>query len=146
LSIIAEVVATPISASTMIIDPWIPYMLGLIIMLVGAAFSIFVPETLNKAKARQTPGDPDDQEIAGSLQPSSSKDTVLRIVIHKAQRFVTETRFMWRNPKVLISLAAVFAGTLDKSSLYLLIQYASTKYHWSISRVGSRLQPGSLCN
>jgi hypothetical protein len=142
LPIIAEVVATPISATTMIINPWIPFMLGPIFVLVGAAFSALVPETLDESNRILVLEDPGEQEIAGSLQTSLSKESLLRLVIGKAEHFVTETEFIWNNPRLLISLAVVFAGILDKSSLFLLIQYASTKYHWSISRVGSRLQSG----
>lgn len=139
LSILAEVTATPISALTMNIDPWLPYLLGPMILLVGAAFSVFVPETLTEGIARQ-PDESSDRELAETSEASSSKDTVYRIVIAKAQLFFAETRFMWENPKLLISLAVVFVGVLDRSSLFLLIQYASVKYHWSISQVCSHVQ------
>lgn len=135
LTIIAELVAVPIGAYTMTIDPWIPYLLGVTIMLVGAFCSIFVPETSNEVKDREATGETDDEENEEPLEPSQSKGSTLEMIIYKAQRFATETRFMWTKPRFLISLAAVFAGTLSRSSQILLIQYASTKYHWSISRV-----------
>lgn len=141
LSTVAEVVATPISASTMNINPWIPFMIGPVIVIFGAVFSAFVPETLYEAKTRLPLGDPGDREIPESLQTSSSKGTVFRAIIDKAESLVTGTEFVWKNPKLLISLGIVFVGILDKSALFLLIQYASTRYHWSISRVCSRLRP-----
>lgn len=139
LPIIAEVIATPISATTMIINPWIPFMLGPIIVLFGAASSTLVPETLDESNRRPVLEDSDDREVTGSFQESLSKENLIRLVVSKAKLFVIETEFIWKNPKLLISLTVVFAGILDKSSLFLLIQYASAKYHWTISQVGSRL-------
>ncbi|KAJ5629585.1 hypothetical protein N7528_003242 [Penicillium herquei] len=131
LPIIAEVVATPISATAMKINPWIPFLLGPVIVLIGAAFSIFVPETLNKSKTTPTE-ESNQREVIGSLVPL--KQNALALITSKAEGFVSETKFLWQTPKILVSLGVVFAGILDKSSLFLLIQYASNKLHWTIAR------------
>lgn len=113
-------------------------MLSPIIVLIGAVFSIYTPETLDKANTIVTPGDPGNQENTGTPQAPSTEDNLLRGVVSKAKHFGKETEFIWKNPKLLISLAIVFAGILDKSSLFLLIQYASMKFLWTISQVGSQ--------
>lgn len=118
-------------------------MLAPIVVIIGAMFSIFVPETL-KAQPKASPmlRNADDHESTGSLQ-APSKTSVFHVVvidiIDKASRFAIATKFIWQNPKLIVSLAVVFAGILDKSALFLLIQYASTKYHWTISQVSSAL-------
>ncbi|KAH8699155.1 major facilitator superfamily domain-containing protein [Talaromyces proteolyticus] len=134
LSIIAEITATPISASTMAVSPWIPYIAGSVIMLIGSLSSLFIPETLGVGTARPIMEEADEQEIPESLQPSSQKDTVFQIVVSQAQEFLNSSAFMWQKPSVLVSLLVVFAGSLDKSNLALLIQYASAKFHWTIAQ------------
>ncbi|KAJ5714092.1 uncharacterized protein N7483_011273 [Penicillium malachiteum] len=132
LPIITEVVVTPISATVMKIRPWIPFLLGPIVVLIGAAFSILVPETIDKSKTIPTPEESSQREVIGSLAPS--KQNALGLITSKAEKFVTETKFLWQTPKRVISLGVVFAGILDKSSLFLLIQYASNKLPWTIAR------------
>jgi hypothetical protein len=120
------------------IDPWIPYFLGLVIMLATATAGFFLPETLSEAKAkRQLVEETEDEEdIPESLQPSlTAKDTVFNTIITQAQDFISSTRHMWRNPKLLVLLFVAFAGSIDRSSLFLIIQYASNKFSWSISEV-----------
>ncbi|KAI9640537.1 hypothetical protein NHQ30_010835 [Ciborinia camelliae] len=138
LPIIAEIMATPISAAIMNIDPWIPFMLAPIVVIIGAMFSIFVPETLReRPKASPMLRNADDEEVEGSLQAPSKNPVfhgVFIDIIDKASSFATATNFIWQNPKLIVSLAVVFAGILDKSSLFLLLQYASTRYHWTISK------------
>ncbi|EED23741.1 hypothetical protein TSTA_071380 [Talaromyces stipitatus ATCC 10500] len=79
LTIIAELVASPMATYTLSIEPWILYMLDVVIMLAGAACSIFVPETLDEAKAREaeTASDPDDEKkIEETSQTSLLKSSV----------------------------------------------------------------------
>ncbi|CRG89187.1 MFS transporter, putative [Talaromyces islandicus] len=135
LGIAAQIIATPISASTMNIDPWIPYFLGLVLTIASATISFFLPETLGEAKAkRQMTEETEDEAIPESLQPSATaKDSVFNTIITQAQQFISSTRHMWRNSRVLVLLAVAFAGSMEKSSLFLLIQYASAKFSWSIS-------------
>ncbi|KAJ5719975.1 hypothetical protein N7493_006853 [Penicillium malachiteum] len=131
LPIIAEVVATPISATAMKTNPWIPFLLGPVIVLIGAASSLFVPETFNKSKTTPTEESSQRRVIRSRSPP---KQNALTFITRKAEGFVFETTFLWQTPKLLISLGVVFAGILDKSSLFLLIQYASNKLHWTIAR------------
>lgn len=119
------------------ISPWIPYFLGLVVMLATATAGFFLPETLDEAKAkRQLTEETEDEEIPESLQPSpTTKDSIFNTIITQAQDFISSTRHMWKNPKLLVLLFVAFAGAMDKSSLFLLIQYASAKFSWSISEV-----------
>lgn len=139
LSIAAQVLGTPISAAVMDIDPWIPYFLGLAIIMASATSGFFLPETLGDAKAKgHMAEDNEDEEIPEPLQVSPTpKDGVFNTIITQAQEFISSTRHMWKDPRIVVLMLVAFAGAMDKSSLFLLIQYASAKFHWSISEVSS---------
>ncbi|KAF5015422.1 hypothetical protein F66182_13258, partial [Fusarium sp. NRRL 66182] len=102
-------------------------------MTIGSLFVFVMPETLNQVNA--TDGIQENLEDSDNIsQLSPAKNgTVAQIVAAKAQEFISSSRFLWSSPRILISIIAVFAGSLDQSSVYLLIQYASTKFHWTIA-------------
>jgi hypothetical protein len=137
MSVVAEIVATPLGAMMLKSNPWTPYMLGLIIMIVCTSFVVFLPETLNQMGGKdgiQEENTEEDSDESYQLSPAKN-ETITQIVVAKAQEFISSSRFLWTSPRVLISIVAVFAGSLDKSSGYLLIQYVSAKFHWSIAEV-----------
>lgn len=133
----AEIVATPISAVMMSTDPWLPYLVGLAIILIFFPLLFLVPETIEEAreKARKTLAT-GDHHLPEALEPPS-KGTLFATIYSRVQTFLQSTQFMWRNSNVLLTLLAVFVGILSKQSTSLLLQYASAKYHWSIARVSS---------
>ncbi|RAO67780.1 uncharacterized protein BHQ10_003792 [Talaromyces amestolkiae] len=132
MSFVAEIVGIPLGATMLKSNPWTPFMLGMLIMIIGSIFVLFMPETLNQVNA--TDGiqeNSEDSDDISQLSPAKS-GTVAQIVAAKAQEFISSSRFLWTSPRVLISIIAVFAGSLDESSVYLLIQYVSAKFHWTI--------------
>lgn len=139
MSFVAEIVGIPLGATMLKSNPWTPFMLGMLIMIIGSIFVLFMPETLNQVIA--TDGiqeNSEDSDDISQLSPAKS-GTVAQIVAAKAQEFISSSRFLWTSPRVLISIIAVFAGSLDESSVYLLIQYVSAKFHWTIGEVYDHL-------
>jgi hypothetical protein len=133
---VAEIVATPLGAMMLKSNPWTPYMLGIVIMKVGSMFVVVMPETLNQMGVRdgiQYENTEDSDESSTLLL--AKNETVAQIVVAKAQEFISSSKFLWTSPRVLISIIAVFAGSLDRSSGALLVQYVSTKFHWTIAEV-----------
>lgn len=135
MAYVAEIVGIPLGAAMSKPNPWTPFMLGILIMTIGSLFVFVMPETLNQVNA--TDGIQENLEDSDNIsQLSPAKNgTVAQIVAAKAQEFISSSRFLWSSPRILISIIAVFAGSLDQSSVYLLIQYASTKFHWTIAEV-----------
>lgn len=139
MSFLAEMIATPVSAWMLTrFDPWYPYLLGITIMVICSTGSFFIPETLDLARAKPDDGHEEDgtqnfDESASQL-PAAKRGTVMDTVFSRVQEFISSSKFIWTQPRVLISILTVFTGSLDISSWHLLIQYVSAKFHWSISR------------
>lgn len=135
MSFVAEIVAIPLGAEMLKSNPWTPYMLGLIIMIIGSMSVFVMPETLNQVSSEEgIQENSEDSDDISQLSPIKN-ETIAQIVAAKAQEFISSSKFLWTSPRVLISIIAVFAGSLDQSSVYLLIQYVSAKFHWTIAEV-----------
>ncbi|EED22323.1 MFS multidrug transporter, putative [Talaromyces stipitatus ATCC 10500] len=138
MTTVAEIVATPLSAMMLESDPWIPFILGTVIMISSSLFVFLMPETLGQMNVNSGIQEdtfersPEDSEETSQLLPTKN-DTIAEIVLGKTQEFILSSKFLWTSPRILISIVAVFAGSMDRSSWYLLIQYVSTKFRWSIA-------------
>jgi hypothetical protein len=136
MSFVAEIVATPLGATMVKSNPWTPYMLGIVIMIFGSMFVVVMPETLNQMDVRHGIQDESTEDSDERSTLSMAKnETITQIVIAQAQEFISSSKFLWTSPRVLISIIAVFAGSLDRSSGSLLVQYVSAKFHWTIAEV-----------
>lgn len=145
MTFVAEIVATPLGAMMVKSNPWTPYMLGAVIMLVGSLFVFVLPETLDRTDAQDSIHEENsevyDESDESSQQLPAKNETVAQVVIDKAREFISSSKFLWASPRVLISIVAVFAGSLDRSTAYLLLQYVSAKFHWTIAEVCIHLIP-----
>lgn len=137
----AILAATPISAWMMASGPWLPFLVSLGITIVSTGFAFFIPETLWEVKAKLAACEATDDEDnrSDTMEPTTTKYTVVGTIASRAREFIQSTEFMWKNVNVVLSLLILFVGNTDRQSLSLLIQYAAAKYHWSIARV--RLLP-----
>ncbi|KAL1967454.1 hypothetical protein VTN77DRAFT_3239 [Rasamsonia byssochlamydoides] len=132
--IVAEIVATPISAMMMSTDPWLPYLAGLSIILIFSPFLFLVPETIEEAREKtQKTLAAEAHDLLEELEPPS-KGSLFATVCSGVQAFLQSTHFMWRNVNVVLTLLVLFVANLSKQSTNLLLQYASAKYQWSIAR------------
>lgn len=138
--ILSEVLATPLSAYVMTFDPLIPYVLGLVMIIVGSLPALVLPETLNDAKERLSQSSAAVDEDDGPGPDPLVKQTLVQTVVRQVRKFIESTRCIWQNTSVMLALFAFFVTTISRQSTNLLIQYASLKFHWSIARVsdGSR--------
>ncbi|EEA26460.1 hypothetical protein TMatcc_005266 [Talaromyces marneffei ATCC 18224] len=134
MAVVAEIVATPLGAMMVTSNPWIPYMLGLVIMIVSSCFVLIMPETLNQMGDKDgiQQEDSEESDESSTLLPAKN-ETVTQIIVVKAQEFISSSKFLWTSPRILITVVAAFAGSLDNSSAYLLIQYVSAKFHCTIA-------------
>lgn len=151
MSVLAEVIATPISAMMLESDPWKPYMLRTLICVLGAGLVLYMPETLSRQNIDDTSEDatepcPVESETATESYPVKGA-TFTEYVVTKAQDLISSCKFLWSIPGVWICILATFAGSLDNSAFFLLLQYVATKFHWSIAevcRVSTILSPNPL--
>lgn len=140
--ILAEILGTPISAWLMQYNNWLPYMLGIVIIIVGSAPVLFLPETLEEAKAKKAryrrEAGLDAAELPdntdGRVEPPA-KRPVLHEVIHQAREFKDSTQFIWRDYSVCLVILCLLVTVISRQSSSVLLQFASKKFNWSIAKV-----------
>ncbi|KAJ5450750.1 uncharacterized protein N7458_007199, partial [Penicillium daleae] len=143
--ILAEILGTPISAWLMQYNDWLPYILGTLILILGSAPILFLPETLEEAKANKAryrrEANSDAAESSSSSSSSSNepiepagKRPVLQEFIHQAREFKDSTQFIWRNYSVCVMILCLLVSVISRQSSGVLLQYASKKFNWSIAR------------
>lgn len=127
----------------MTFDPWIPYVLGYVIVVLGCTPSLLLPETLEDAKAKRTRNQPPVSDIPTEEHndndddddDAKSKMSSVKLVFRHLQEFKESTRFMWRDSNVLLMIFVAFVTNMSRPSASLLIQYTSKKFNWSIGEV-----------
>ncbi|KAJ5901521.1 hypothetical protein N7495_002049 [Penicillium taxi] len=130
--LIAEIVATPVSAYMMTFSDWIPYNLGLIIMVIGATPCIFLPETLKYSKSMRGSSEGGvDNELTEPLKKTNTTQEIL-LRVHE---FKDSIRFIWNDSNVFLMVIVMFVSILGRpQTTTLLLQYASKKFDWSFAR------------
>lgn len=133
---IAEVLATPVSAYLMTFDPWFPYVLGIILLVLGTTPALFLPETLEDAKAKRsiiTHG----SDSGDSSETEPVNKTATQEVLRQMREFKESTKFIWRDSNVYLMVLVLFVSFMSRQSTNIIMQYASKKFDWSIARVRS---------
>lgn len=125
----------------MTFNPWYPYLLGLIIIVVGTLPAIFIPETLADARAKIKLRSPQDEASMASMEGMRppSKQPMLQEIIHQAREFKKSTRFIWMDSNICLLVIIAGVGFMSRQSTNLLMQYASKKFNWSIGKVRTAL-------
>ncbi|CAI7565045.1 unnamed protein product [Penicillium bialowiezense] len=136
---VAEILASPLSAYLMTKGPMFPYLLSLGLIIVGSLPAIFLPETLEDAKAKRTkqpePEQHDGTEPLESAEPlESDKRTVIQELTRQAREFSDSTRFIWSDFNVVLMVMVLFVTVMSRQCTNLLLQYVSAKFDWSIGR------------
>jgi hypothetical protein len=120
----------------MTFGPMFPYLLSICLILVGSIPALFLPETLEDAKAKQSlqvsSEQHDDHERPAQIVNKSPLEELKRQI----RDFNASTRFIWTDPNVCIMILVFFVTIMTRQSTNLLLQYASKKFDWSIARVG----------
>ncbi|KAJ5100024.1 hypothetical protein N7532_007025 [Penicillium argentinense] len=131
-AILAEILATPISAYLMTFDPWFPYLLGFIVILIGTLPTFFLPETLADAKSKMASHSGSSGE--GGEGTETSKQPLLQAILHQISEFKHSIRFIWRDGNVCLLILITGFGVMSRQSTNILMQYASKKFNWSIGK------------
>ena len=133
--ILAEMVAIPLGGALMMLgSPWVPFVLGLIILITGVPLAAFaLPETLPKSSSEQTRraarGDQDEDEAP----PKPSNPPSSTHLSYRLRAFLRAIRFLAQSD-TLLALTMFLASSLSRQSTSLLLQYSFTRYHWTITR------------
>lgn len=133
--ILAEILATPVSAYLMTFDIAFPFVLGLVVIVIGFLPALTLPETLPIAKAKRSTQQNAASVSSGESTEFSGKHEVLREITRRLREFKDSTRFIWRNTNICLMIVIMFVSIMSRQSTFMLLQYASKKFNWSIAKV-----------
>lgn len=133
--ILAEILATPVSAYLMTFDIVFPYVLGLIVIIVGFLPALILPESLPAAKAKRSAQKDTPSTRSEDSAGVSGKHEVLRELARQLSEFKESTRFIWRDTNICLMIVIMFVSIMSRQSTYMLLQYASKKFNWSLAKV-----------
>ncbi|KAJ5915558.1 MFS general substrate transporter [Penicillium verhagenii] len=128
---LSEILATPVSAYLMASDPWIPFVLGLGIAILGSGAALLMPETLTKAKSKVFLTTEASEEEAQLY--SDENDSLGQHIKVNMRKLRDSTKFIFGNTAVAICLFSLFIAAISKQSTSLLLQYTSKRFDWSIA-------------
>ena len=133
-------------------SPWIPLLLALLFVTLCFGMTLALPETLPikipTPKNTAVVVDPTDHQsrlldhsITEQSEDSSSEDEVAGL--KKWRHRVRETRqlfaFVTRDATIAALVLTFLISRVGRHSINLLLQYASKRYNWSLSKVSLSL-------
>ncbi|KAJ5938157.1 MFS general substrate transporter [Penicillium verhagenii] len=128
---LSEILATPVSAYLMARDPWIPFVMGLGIAILGSGAALLMPETLTKAKSKVFSTTEASEEEAQLC--SDEDDSLGQYIKVNLRKLRDSTQFILGNTAVAVCLFSLFIAAISKQSTNLLLQYTSKRFDWSIA-------------
>ncbi|KAJ5312011.1 hypothetical protein PENANT_c022G11433 [Penicillium antarcticum] len=132
--LLAEILATPLSAYMMSFGPMFPYLVSICLILVGCIPALFLPETLEDAKAKPSLQTHSEEHDENGQPERMGNKSFLEEVKRQAREFKVSTRFIWTDSNVCIMILVFFVTIMTRQSTNLLLQYVSKKFDWSIAR------------
>lgn len=148
----ADFISSAISSWLMTLDPWIPLLIGMGVVFVGVLFTISLPETMHHAPrkpehadhvelSRLSPGDdpvPKEQDYDAS-EPGSPfiqhiPQSHLKTLTSQIRAYTSPYMFIFANKQILLLLSAFLVYRLSRGSSWFLVQYISTRYHWTLAK------------
>lgn len=119
--LVGEVLATPLSAALMSWTPWFPAILSVLIELLGFLASLAIPETNPKRLE-------DDGQIHMPTNGRSEREETWLSRLAKSMRQIR------LNTNTICVVIAFLVASIGRQAVTLIIQYASSRFNWSIAR------------
>jgi hypothetical protein len=118
---------------------WAPMFLGEGVLIVGGLAFAVMPETLKPRLDSEPPFLPDaygeEEEEEVDEAPYSLKADALDRLVESTKWFINEARFVFASPGIAILVLTFLVNSIGRSSIDLLLQYTSQRYHWKIAQV-----------
>lgn len=140
--IIGEMIASPVSATLMNRNTWLPMLIGLGSLILATCMPLIFPETLGRRDTETlehaaatsqdcSPERPDQHESLRNVKDERMWRRFKSRVLHVR----VTSRFMWENTTVLLLLFTFLVTTLGRFVQELLMQYTTKRFHWTWSQV-----------
>lgn len=121
-------------------SPTLPFLLGVGLIILGTIPVLFLPETLEDIKVKQSISENSDQETEQNTENERPEQQwiekeVRQEITRQFRKFIESTRFIWSDSNVCIMILVSFVTVIGRKSTNLLLQYVSKKFDWSFARV-----------
>ena len=117
----------------MSINPWLPYLIGLGISIVGTALALCIPETLELSKQNEQTDVNQADAISESADEPIHRPALPSRLLSEFSKLRQSTTELSKNLNVILILVVFFVSYLGRQALMLILQFASKRYHWSIA-------------
>ncbi|KAF9887474.1 hypothetical protein FE257_010191 [Aspergillus nanangensis] len=126
--LLAEVLATPLSAWMMSRSLWVPFLLGALCEVCGLLAALAIPETLSKSVEHA-----DDDTDGGTHEDDVVLTNWRQSLRNVWSQIIDLTEFIWGNMNNLAISLAFLTASVGRQSLQLMIQYVSKRFSWSMA-------------
>ncbi|KAJ5488421.1 Major facilitator superfamily domain general substrate transporter [Penicillium expansum] len=146
-TLLGEIIGTPVAAFLMSWSPWIPSLLGLFFMSLGLLGTAFISDIPFKSSRGNNHQDLEEEEGEGEGQNSTLvhdprwKSAILRQWNHLRNNYMAS----W-SVNLFYTVGAFLLASIGRQALQLIVQYASTRFSWSIARASSLITLKGIIN
>ncbi|KGO39498.1 Major facilitator superfamily domain, general substrate transporter [Penicillium expansum] len=146
-TLLGEIIGTPVAAFLMSWSPWIPSLLGLFFMSLGLLGTAFISDIPFKSSRGNNQQDLEEEEGEGEGQNSTLvhdprwKSAILRQWNHLRNNYMAS----W-SVNLFYTVGAFLLASIGRQALQLIVQYASTRFSWSIARASSLITLKGIIN
>ncbi|KAL2834607.1 major facilitator superfamily domain-containing protein [Aspergillus pseudoustus] len=159
----ADFISSAASSYLMVLNPWIPMLIGWSVVIVGVFLALLLPETkhavlqdpyqkpsemeldrlsftngepMNSSEKLNTDSSnlPEDDLQEGATFPITRKRSSLASFGMALRSNLTPYAFIFRSREVLLLLTAFLVYRLSRGSSWFLVQYISARYNWTIAQ------------
>ncbi|PKS05629.1 hypothetical protein jhhlp_008148 [Lomentospora prolificans] len=130
-SLSAELVAVAVASRLMRISPWIPYALGLVLIIIGGILIAFLPETLRPSARLEA------ENEEGPKSEETSIIAILKSRTAKAVRELADSAAILSSYSIVALLLTHLLTGFSVRALAFATQYLSKSLDWSLSDAGS---------
>ena len=141
--LIADLVASPVTAVLMARSPWLSLALSMVLLTLGLLVCLVLPETNGihkknrESAAAQRPPGAEGSAKAGTLQ---------RLLSHVRSSGLEARDFIVGNTRVFLLVQTLVFVVLGRWVQEMLLQYATRRYHWRWSQATFLLSIRSASN
>ncbi|TPX11094.1 uncharacterized protein E0L32_007955 [Thyridium curvatum] len=142
--LVAELISGPIGGALLLVHPWLPLLVGMLINLLSFFTLWVLPETahlIKKVDEQEAEDAADEEEVDRPVEGTWHH------MMMTAKRDLLETsKFILGNRSIVILMIPMVFYAVGKYVQELLLQYATKRYHWTWSKAAFLLTIRSSSN
>jgi hypothetical protein len=148
VSYVTALTAPALAAYTMSVDVWLPFWIGLALLLGALPVVGCLPGRVRQGGSasrdeRQDGDDGESSALLGASRRNASSQSVVGKAIIQIKSVLEQ---LYARPSFQLLIGIFFLASLASSNSPLLIQYISKRYGWKFSRAGYLLSVKALVN